>query len=92
QATEGGIMKASDKNILLKVERSSLRFENALLEQDTLERINVDADANTSGYATRLVIDDAISASKLFIGKKRSEFGELNTLLRNITHPKRLAV
>ena len=42
------------------------------------------ADNDRRASAPRLVVDDALAATKLFIAKKRSEFGELNAFFGEI--------
>ena len=75
-----------NNNDLDGFERYSRRFQNGveILEHDTVRTIIVEDGAYKNHSTPRLVVSDAVSRSRKFIAKSRSQLSEVDTLLRNI--------
>ena len=78
----------SDK--MRSMERFSLRYQNGveIMEHETMNTagVNDEQESNCSNVRTpRLVISDAVSRSKLFIAKSRSQLGDVDSFLKSIT-------
>jgi hypothetical protein len=71
------------------VERTSRRVQNGveIIERESVRTIRFEDDAyinSGTGTLPRLVIEDAISRSKLFITRSRSQLGDIDAFLRTI--------
>jgi hypothetical protein len=84
----------NNPNDLVGMERFSRRFADGveILEYETMRTIRTDAeeekiDTRRFAHEPRLVVDDAISRSKLFVAKSRSQLGEVDTFLRSVVRP-----
>ena len=76
--------------VTFDVERTSRRFQNGveIVERETKRSIRFEDDAYINSKAVRspqLVVSGAINRSKLFITKSRSQLGEIDAFIRNIT-------
>ena len=81
-------MKERKIEIMQENERFSRRMQNGveILERETLRKIKLKAKSNESTVLKtmpRLVIEDAISRSRLLISKSRSQFGDIDAFLRS---------
>ena len=79
-------MKERKIEIMQENERFSRRMQNGveILERETLRKIKLKAKSNESTVLKtmpRLVIEDAISRSRLLISKSRSQFGDIDAFL-----------
>lgn len=77
-----------NKDELVGMERVSRRVQEAveIFERETVRTIRMQNGPKTNALtaATKLVIDDALSATKIFIAKARSEANGLNSVLNEI--------
>ena len=75
-----------NENNVVGMERVSRRVQEAveIFERETVKIIRLE-DAPRLAAAPKLIIEEALSATKVFIAKARSEAGGLNTVLREIT-------
>ena len=73
---------------LIGMERISQRVQDAveIFERETIRTIKLNNDHNAMSIAAepKLVIDDALTATKVFISKARSEAGGLNSVLSEV--------
>src|SRR5437867_13297746 len=72
----------NEKNVL-EMERVSQRFQNGveILERETMRSFLVKSEPSTRSEpksGPRLIIDDAISGSKMLITKSRAQLGEID--------------
>jgi len=78
----------SDK--MRSAERYSRRFENGveIIEHETVNSMDMNEEQEnvSDRRGPRLVVSDAVSKSKLFIAKSRSQLGEVDSFLKSITH------
>jgi hypothetical protein len=77
----------SDK--IRSMERFSLRYQNdvEIVEHETIKTTDRNDEHENPGdvRTPRLVVNDAVSKSKLFIAKSRSQLGEVDSFLKSIT-------
>ena len=75
--------------VTFDVERSSRRMQNGveIIERETQRSIRFEDNTYKNSRpvrATQLVVSEAISKSKLFISKSRSQLGDIDSFIRNI--------
>jgi hypothetical protein len=82
--------KVAKLNNLEGQERFSRRVQHGveILERERIDTVRLEQEGDTEigrrGHRPRLIIDDAISRSKLFVSKSRSQLREVDSLLRSI--------
>ena len=73
---------------LIGMERVSQRVQDAveIFERETMRtiKLNNDRDAMPVAAEPKLVIDDSLAATRIFISKARSEAGGLNSVLTEV--------
>lgn len=81
-------MKRREIELMLENERFSRRMQDGveILERETLKTIRLNRRSQEPAFKTmpRLVIEDAISRSKLIISKSRSQLGDIDAFLRSV--------
>ena len=81
-------MKRREIELMQENERFSRRMQGGveILERETLRtiRLNSKSQESTFKMTPRLVIEDAMSRSKLLISKSRSQLGDIDAFLRSV--------
>jgi len=64
------------------------RFQNGveILERESVSTITVDGNEFKTVRQPRLIVNDAVSRSRKFIAKSKSQLGEINNVLQDIIH------
>jgi hypothetical protein len=90
QHWKGGKMTNGNSDNIRSKEIFSRRFQNGveIIEHETINPtdVNDEQESVSDRRGPRLVINDAVSKSKLFIAKSRSQLGEVDSFLKSITH------
>lgn len=80
--------RETDSNEAMRMEHVSRRVQNGveILERETMRTIRLDGESPVEvpkSKTPRLVVCDALSRSRLFVTRSRSQLGDLDSLIRS---------